>query len=278
MPVENILTIDVEDWFQVEVFSKTIGIEKWSSQKSRLLPNILKILDILKAKHTKATFFVLGWVGEKFPEIVSLIQEEGHEIGSHGYAHQLAYTQKKEEFETDLRKSLEILEKITGEKVIGYRAPSFSITQETFWVFDILSKWGIKYDSSIFPIRHSLYGIPDAPRFPFTVKLGNGGHILEFPLSTVRILGKNFPFGGGGYLRIFPYWYTRWAVKKLNRQQKRVVTYFHPWEIDPHQPKQPADLFSRFRHYTNLSTMESKLKKLLDDFQFSAIREVWKIS
>jgi polysaccharide deacetylase family protein (PEP-CTERM system associated) len=275
--MKNVLTIDVEEWFQVEALSEAIDFERWESFKGRLFPNLLKILALLREKEVKATFFVLGWVAERFPDLVLMIRQEGHEIASHGYAHQLVYQQDEKSFEEDVSKSKEILEDIIGEKVIGYRAPSFSITPDCFWAYNILAKLGIKYDSSIFPVKHLVYGIPSAPRFPFTINLDNGKKIMEFPLSTVRIIRFNFPVAGGGYLRLFPYVYTRWAIKKLNKQGQRAIVYFHPWEIDPHQPKQKVRLSNRIRHYTNLSIMESRIERLLNDFEFSSIKDIWEI-
>ena len=275
--MKNVLTIDVEDWFQVETLSESIGSNEWEGFKSRLLPNLLKILNLLEEKKIKATFFVLGWIAERFPDLVLMIKQQGHEIGSHGYAHQLVYKQDEKSFEEDVKKSKDILENIIEEKILGYRAPSFSIIPSCFWAYNILAKLGIKYDSSIFPVRHLTYGIPDAPRFPFTINLDGGNKIMEFPLSTVRIFGQNFPVGGGGYLRLFPYAYTRWSIKNLNRQNKRAIVYFHPWEIDPHQPKQKVKISSRIRHYSNLSVMQDRVERLLNDFDFGSIKQIWEM-
>ena len=275
--MKNVLTIDVEEWFQVEALSEAISLEKWESFKGRLLPNLLKILNLLKENNIKATFFVLGWVAERFPDLVLMIKQDGHEIASHGYAHQLVYKQNEKDFEQDVAKSKGILEDIIDEEVIGYRAPSFSIIPDCFWAYKILVKLGIKYDSSIFPVRHLVYGIPDAPRFPFTINLDDGKKIMEFPLSTVRIMGYNFPVAGGGYLRLFPYAYTRWAIRRLNKQGHRAIAYFHPWEIDPHQPRQKVRISNRLRHYTNLNIMESRIERLLNDFEFSSIRDIWEM-
>ena len=275
--MKNVLTIDVEEWFQVEALSESIEQKNWESFKGRLFPTLLKILSLLKERKVKATFFVLGWVAERFPDLILMIKQDEHEIASHGYAHQLVYQQNKNSFEEDVRKSKQILEGITGEEVIGYRAPSFSIVPECFWAFDVLTKLGFRYDSSIFPVKHLVYGIPHAPRFPFTITLDNGKKIMEFPLSTVRILGFNFPVAGGGYLRLFPFTYTSWAIRKLNKQGQRAIVYFHPWEIDPHQPKQKAKFSNRFRHYTNLGIMENRIERLLNDFEFSSIKDIWEM-
>lgn len=275
--MKNVLTIDVEEWFQVEALSGAINPDEWKNFRSRLLPTLLRILTLLGERKVKATFFVLGWVAERFPDLVLMIKQNNHEIASHGYAHQLVYKQDQKGFEEDARKSKEILEGITGEEVLGYRAPSFSIIPDCFWAYNVLSKLGIKYDSSIFPVKHLVYGVPNAPRFPFTINLDDGKKIMEFPLSTVRVFGHNLPVAGGGYLRLFPYAYTRWAIKKLNQQGRRAIIYFHPWEIDPHQPKQKVRLTNRIRHYANLSLMESRIGQLLNDFQFSSIKDIWEM-
>ncbi len=275
--MKNVLTIDVEEWFQVEALSEAINPEEWKDFRSRLIPSLLKILNLLKEKKVRATFFVLGWVAERFPDIISMIKQDEHEIASHGYAHRLVYQQDERSFEEDVRKSKEILEKITQDEVLGYRAPSFSIVPDCFWAYDVLTRLGIKYDSSIFPVKHLVYGIPDAPRFPFTINLDDGKKIMEFPLSTVKILGHNFPVAGGGYLRLFPYAYTRWAIKKLNKQGRRAIVYFHPWEIDPHQPRQRVRFSNRIRHYSNLGVMENRIRRLLNDFEFSSIEDIWEM-
>jgi len=275
--MKNILTIDVEDWFQVEALSETIDSNEWAGFKSRLLPNLLKILNLLQEKKVKATFFILGWIAERFPDLVLMIRHQGHEIASHGYAHRLVYRQDERSFEEDVAKSKTILEGITSEQVLGYRAPSFSIIPSCFWAYNVLARLNIRYDSSVFPVRHLSYGIPDAPRFPFTISVDGGKKIMEFPLSTIRICGQNFPVGGGGYLRLFPYAYTRWSIKSLNRENRRAIVYFHPWEIDPYQPKQRIRISGRIRQYANLSIMEDRIVRLLNDFDFGSIEEIWEM-
>lgn len=270
MKIKNILSIDVEEWFQVENLKGAITPRDWSYCEKRLSFNLLEILDLLEEKKVKATFFVLGWVAEHFPEIVKTIHQKGHEIGSHGYSHSLVFTQTQKEFRMDLEKSIEVLGKLSNQKVLGYRAPSFSINQSCFWAFEVLSELEFRYDSSIFPIKHPQYGIPSAPRFPHTLKLKNGKELKEFPLSTIRLLGLNFPVAGGAYLRIFPYWYNRWGIKRLNSQGRSAIVYFHPWEIDPDQPREEVGFFKKFRHYTNLDLMKLKIKKLLEDFEFTS--------
>jgi polysaccharide deacetylase family protein (PEP-CTERM system associated) len=270
MQIKNILSIDVEEWFQVENLKKVISPQAWSYCEKRLPANISEILNLLEEKGVKATFFVLGWIAEHFPEIVEAIQKKGHEISTHGYSHSLVFTQTEKEFREDVKKSLEIIEKLTGQPVLGYRAPSFSINSRCLWAFEVLSELGIRYDSSIFPIRHPEYGMPSAPRFPHNLMLKNGKELKEFPLSTVRFFGLNLPVAGGAYLRIFPYWYNRWGIKKLNSEGRSAIVYFHPWEIDPDQPREQIGFFKGFRHYTNLDLMKRKINKLLEEFEFTS--------
>jgi hypothetical protein len=392
----NILTIDIEDYFQVHAFSDVIKFEDWDNFECRIERNtdrLLSILsdspikngstavrlhgDTLKPQHrstatlsnsithslnnslfrkVQATFFVLGWIAERYPELVRRIQKEGHEIACHGYAHKLIYTQSKEEFRQDIRKAKAILEDITGSEVIGYRAPSYSITNKSQWALEVLVEEGFKYDSSIFPIRHDFYGMPDAPRFPFAVSLNgnnnfefsmlnvelntfqnsklitqnsqlkpqssdlrtsdvsepqhnttaalnnsfthspnnsipnhskliiqnsklnvqNSQFIIEFPISTVKLFGQNFPISGGGYFRLFPYSLIKKAMSSINeKEQKPFIFYMHPWEIDPNQPRINGLSFrSKFRHYVNLDRTEIKFRKLLKDFKFSTIWQI----
>jgi polysaccharide deacetylase family protein (PEP-CTERM system associated) len=270
MQVKNILSIDVEEWFQVENLKQAIAPKGWAYCEKRLPFNILEILALLEEKGIKATFFVLGWIAEKYPQIVETIDQKGHEIASHGYAHKLVFTQSEEEFREDVKRSIEVLGKLTGKQIIGYRAPSFSINQECSWAYEILFELGIRYDSSIFPVKHPHYGIPTAPRFPFEIELKNQKSLKEFPLSTIRLLGLNLPVAGGAYLRILPYWYNHWGIKRLNREGRKAVVYLHPWEIDPGQPREIVSFSKRFRHYTNLDIMKEKIKKLLEDFDFTS--------
>jgi len=362
----NILTIDLEDYFQVHAFSDVIKYEDWDNLECRIESNTDRLLEILNevtdnsklktqnsklndslpipqhlsisanasrlakdylgsspcamrsapCESPKGTFFILGWIAERYPGLVKRIQEEGHEIACHGYAHKLIYTQSKEEFRKDIRKAKAILEDITGSEVIGYRAPSYSITNKSQWAFEVLIEEGFKYDSSIFPIHHDFYGMPDAPRFPFVISLNGNNNVefsilnfelnttqdsklitqnsqleisnsfthslinsralIEFPLSTVKLLGQNFPISGGGYFRLFPYSLIRRGLKNINqKEQKPFIFYIHPWELDFEQPRiKEVRLRSRFRHYVNLNKTESKFKKLLSDFQFSSIKEL----
>jgi polysaccharide deacetylase family protein (PEP-CTERM system associated) len=273
--MRNILTIDVEDWFQVEALREVISYQEWSNCESRVLSNVLRILAILDENGAKATFFILGWIAEKYPQVVLEINRHGHEVASHGYAHRVVYEQKETEFKDDIERSLTILEGLIKRKVTGYRAPNFSITDQSLWAYEILAELGIEYTSSIFPTKHiyQVYGLNQAPRFPFVLSLKNGCRIKEFPLSTVEIFGRSMPVGGGAYLRIMPYWYNKWALKKINKQGYPAIIYFHPWEIDTFQPKQNLGILGKFRHYYNLDIMELKIRMLLKDFQFGAMSE-----
>ncbi len=340
----NILTIDLEDYFQVHAFSDVIKFEDWGNYECRIERNTDRLLSILHdspinngstaarqhcntlepahlvthspnnslTHKVQATFFVLGWIAERYPGLVRRIQEEGHEIACHGYAHQLVYTQSRDEFRQDIKRAKSILEDTTGREVIGYRAPSYSITNKSKWAFEVLVEEGFKYDSSIFPIRHDFYGMPNAPRFPFVVSLNgnsnvefltlnfelgtaepqhgstaalnnsltdsliNSKSLIEFPISTVKVFGQNFPISGGGYFRLFPYPLVKAALKSINeKEDKPFIFYLHPWELDFEQPRiKELRLRSRFRHYVNLNKTEFNLIRLLSDFQFSSIKEL----
>lgn len=266
----NYLTIDVEDYFQVAAFEKVIQPSQWNSYPSRVERNTKKILEIFGTYKVKATFFIVGWTAEQYPSMVKEIASHGHQIACHSYRHQKIYHQTLEEFRQDTKKAKNILEDITGQPIIGYRAPTYSITKKSLWALDILEELGFKWDSSIFPILHDNYGIPDAPRF--TYKLPNHD-LIEYPITTALIFGRKIPVAGGGYFRILPYWFTRMALKKINQQEKQpVIFYLHPWEVDPNQPKiDHAGWKSRFRHYHNLGRTEERLHYLLQEFQFGPI-------
>ncbi len=270
----NALTIDVEDYYQVSAFESVVNRAKWSQYESRVEKNTQRILDFLEACQVKATFFVLGWVAERHPTLVKTIHKMGHEVASHGYSHRRIYTQTPEQFREETKQSKQILEDLIGEKVVGYRAASYSITKKSLWALDTLIEEGFLYDSSIFPVWHDLYGIPNSSRFPYIIRR-NGGSIREYPLSTIKLCGMTAPFGGGGYLRLFPPFVTKWAIKRLNHKEKQMsIVYFHPWEVDPEQPRIKGSAFSKFRHYVNLDKMESTLISLLHDFQFAPIRDL----
>jgi len=271
----NALTIDVEDYYHVSAFEAVVPFADWERYESRVEKNTHRILDLLDAHTTKATFFVLGWVVERHPGLIRTLVARGHEVASHGYAHQRVYTQTPEQFRTETRRSKLLLEDTLGQPIRGYRAASYSITVQSLWALDVLREEGFVYDSSIFPIRHDLYGIPSHPRFCYMIPGPSGAPLVEFPLSTLRLGGTNFPIAGGGYLRLFPYAYTRWGIRYLNRREDQpAVVYLHPWELDPEQPRLPAGKLSRFRHYTNLHRMEERFVRLLQDFSFGTMSEV----
>ncbi len=284
--ITNMLSIDVEDYFQVSAFEKVSPPETWGKRELRVEKNTEKVLGILDQANVKATFFILGWVAGRCPALVKRIAALGHEVASHGYGHQRVANQAREEFRRDVRSSKAILEDLSGQQVLGYRAPSYSITRQTFWAFDELHEAGYLYDSSIFPIRHDYYGIPDWPRFPgYAVRVGEGEWqtvdtchgtdpvLLEVPITTLSLAGKNLPIAGGGYFRLFPYMFTRWGLRRINRREgKPFVFYLHPWEFDPEQPRMAgAGRKSRFRHYLNIGKTESRFKMLLQDFRFCSI-------
>ena len=267
-PMLNALTIDVEDYYHVEAFQGVVRREDWHHYEPRVYESTLRLLELLNRYGIEATFFVLGWVAEQFPAIVKEIQAAGHDIGSHGYAHQTIYKQTPDEFAEDLQRSLDIIQGITGVKVLGYRAPSFSVTKRSLWAVEIMQSLGLMYDSSVFPILHDIYGIPDAPRHPYQIVQG----LWEFPMTTVRVFGKNVPLGGGGYLRIFPYWLTRWGIRQVNCTGQPAIVYLHPWELDPAHPRIKTSPLDRFRHYVNLDKTEGRLIALCEDFNFTSLK------
>jgi polysaccharide deacetylase family protein (PEP-CTERM system associated) len=261
---QYVLSVDVEDYFQVEAFTRQVARGDWDSWPSRVVENTRRALDLCDACGVKGTYFVLGWVARKFPFLVREIRDRGHELACHSFWHRPVCSLTPETFREDLRMAADAIAQAGGERVIGFRAPSWSITPQSLWAFDVLAEEGFVYDASIFPIRHDLYGHPGGRRFPYSVKTAGGAELTEFPSSTVRLLGSNLPTGGGGYLRILPFAFTRWAVDRLAREDGRaVVLYFHPWELDPEQPRISAPWKSRFRHYTNLRRMEPRLRALL---------------
>jgi polysaccharide deacetylase family protein (PEP-CTERM system associated) len=269
--VVNAMTVDVEDYFQVSAFESVVSRQQWAGMESRVVANTERLLAILEDAHVSATFFVLGWVAERFPHLVRRIASFGHEIASHGYWHRLVYDQTPEQFREDVRRSKDVLESLAGRRVRGYRAPSFSVTARSLWALDILVEEGFWYDASIFPIRHDRYGIPDSPRHPYSVTRRSGS-LVELPASTVAIGGANLPVAGGGYFRILPYAWTRWGIARVNRVERRpVIFYMHPWEIDPSQPRLQAGRLNRFRHYRNLHLTEARVRSLLRDFRFSTV-------
>lgn len=269
----NALTIDVEEYFQVTNFAGVIPREAWDQCPSRLAVGLHKVLGILDEYGVKATFFVLGWLAERHPGLVREIAERGHELASHGYAHDLVYHQSPQEFERDLLRSKAVIEELSGAAVIGFRAPSLSITRNSIWALDILARNGILYDTSIFPILHNRCGIWNANPFPHSIPLREGS-ILEFPCSTWKIGGMRLPFSGGGYLRLLPYGVIRHGIRRINAKGRPVMVYLHPWELDPDMPRVRAGFLNEFRHYNNLESMEPKLRALLKDFPFTTARDV----
>lgn len=253
--------------------AKSIRPEDWDSILPRVSKNIHQLLDLFDEKNVKATHFVLGWVAERFPELIREIDNRGHEVASHGYSHQLVYTQSPAVFERETRDSKNLLEDIIGKPVRGYRAASYSITRQSLWALDILAELDFKYDSSIFPIAHDRYGIIGSPEFPHVLETPNKSTLVEYPLSTFRIMGQTIPVAGGGYFRLYPYWLSRFFYRKINQHPAPFVFYLHPWEIDPDQPRVKASLLSTFRHYNNLDKGYRRLSRLLTDFKFTTMHE-----
>jgi polysaccharide deacetylase family protein (PEP-CTERM system associated) len=267
--IVNAMSVDVEDYFQVSAFDGHVSRERWDGLESRVCRNTERLLEIFEQASVRATFFVLGWVAERHPSLVRTIAGAGHEIASHGYGHGLVYDMTPDQFREDVRRAKALLEAVSGTPVLGYRAPSYSITRDSLWALDVLASEGHVYDASIFPIHHDRYGIPEAPRYAHPRSVPHGT-IWEFPGSTARWAGQNLPIGGGGYFRLLPYAWTRWGIERVNRvESKPVMFYLHPWEIDPEQPRIAAPLLSRFRHYRNLEKTEQRLRRLLQDFAFA---------
>ena len=270
----NAMTVDVEDYFHVQVFAGHIDRSSWDGRESRVTANVRTLLDIFERFGVRATFFVLGWEGERRPGLVREIQSRGHEVACHGYSHRLIYQQAPAVFREETERAKALLEDILGAPVIGYRAASYSIVRQSVWALDVLVELGFEYDSSIFPVIHDNYGIPDAERLPHRLSAPNGGSIAEWPLSTVNLLKYRLPVGGGGYFRLMPYWLSRAALGAINRREDRpFIFYLHPWEIDPAQPRIAAGRLSRFRHYTNIDKCEGRLCRLLSDFRFDTVSD-----
>lgn len=271
--MRNALTIDVEDYFQVSAFD--ISCADWPRYPCRVERNIDLILGLLEQHQAQATFFTLGWIAERYPAMTRRIAAAGHELASHGYAHQRASAQTPSAFFDDITRSKAVLEELSGTRVLGYRAPSFSIGVGNLWALDSLRQAGYRYSSSVYPIRHDHYGMPDAPRFGW--RHGGDGGLLELPVSTVRLLGQNLPAGGGGYFRLLPYAVSRWALRRINSHDGQAgIFYFHPWELDPAQPRiRNARLKARLRHYLNLHRMESRVGRLLSDFRWGRIDHIF---
>lgn len=273
--IANAMTVDVEDYFHVEAFARTIDRADWDTLPCRVEQNTDRLLEEFARAGIKATFFTLGWVAERYPKLVRRIVEQGHELASHGYTHRRADQQSPAEFRADIRCAKDLLESAGGARVRGYRAATFSIGKKNWWAFEILAEEGYAYSSSVFPVRHDLYGVPDAPRSAFRPLTAA---LTELPLTTVQLFGRNFPCAGGGYFRLLPYRYSSWALRRVNRVDGIPgIFYLHPWEIDPDQPRQTrAPLKSRLRHYTNLSRMQGRLRRILREFRWGRMDETFR--
>lgn len=273
--IRNAMTCDVEDYFQVSAFAPHISRDSWPERECRVERNMDRILGILDAANVKATFFTLGWIAERYPQVVRRIAAGGHELASHGYGHLRASDQDRAEFDQDIKSSKALLEDLSGQQVLGYRAPSFSIGAQNLWALDALQEAGYKYSSSIYPIAHDHYGMPEAPRFAFRPNGPDG--LLEVPVTTIRVGQKNLPAAGGGYFRLLPYPLSRWMMNRVNQQDgQAAVFYFHPWEIDTEQPR-PAGLGlkTRFRHYVNIGRMEDRIRALTRDFAWDRMDNIF---
>lgn len=271
--VVNALTVDVEDYFQVSALAPHIPRAHWDRMPCRIERNVDLVLALLDASGSKATFFTLGWIAERYPDAVRAISNRGHEVASHGYGHQRATEQAPDAFFADIDRAKKLLEDVCGREVKGYRAPSFSIGLQNQWAFDCILEAGYRYSSSVYPVRHDHYGTPDAPRFPFYPRKG----LLEVPITTSRVLQANLPAGGGGYFRVLPYSVSKWLIRRVNRVDGQpAIFYFHPWEIDAEQPRVPGtSVKTRFRHYVNLHRTETRLRKLLKEFEWSRVDRVF---
>ena len=271
--IKNALTIDVEDYFQVSAFAPYIPRDQWNSRECRVERNVERILHMLDDYDTKATFFTLGWIAERYPHLVTRIVDGGHELASHGYGHERACDLSEEAFFRDIDSAKKLLEDLSGHEVKGYRAPSFSISKGNLWAFECLERAGYRYSSSIYPIKHDHYGMPDAPRFAHQVRTG----LLEVPVTTARFFDRNWPASGGGYFRLMPYGMSRWLLQRVNQQDRQsAVFYFHPWEIDEAQPRiDGINAKTRFRHYVNLNKTEARIRRLLADFKWARMDEIF---
>ena len=270
----HILSVDVEDYFQVEAFSRQVDRKEWESYPLRVERNTQRLLEIFARHGATATFFFLGWVAERLPHLVREVAACGHEIACHSYWHRPVYRLDRESFREDTHRAMQVIQDAAGVAVIGYRAPTWSITRDSLWALDVLAEEGFRYDSSIYPIHHDLYGVPGAKRSPYVIRAAEGP-LLEIPPATLQVGSMVLPAAGGGYLRIFPFRYTEWAIRQLEAQGQAAVIYLHPWEIDPDQPRLESGQRSKFRHYTGLSGMQRKLERLLAQRRFLSFAECW---
>jgi polysaccharide deacetylase family protein (PEP-CTERM system associated) len=273
MQKTNALTVDFEDWYQ----GLEIPCSEWSSYEDRVVPAGRRLLELLDNAGVRATFFILGYTAERHPQIVREIAAAGHEVGTHGYSHTLIYKQTPQVFRSELSRAINTLQDNTGRAILGHRAPFFSITRASLWALEILGELGIRYDSSIFPVLNYRYGIEDAPRWPYEVAAGSKT-LLEFPISTWQVWGRNVPIAGGAYFRIYPYAFTRRGLRAVNRKDHPFVFYIHPWELDPDHPRIPLPRRISLTHYFNLKKTEGRLRRLLRDFRFAPMQEVLGVS
>jgi len=276
--IKNAITVDVEDYYQVSAFERDVSRSDWDSIESRVEKNTDSILEVFNERNVKGTFFVLGWIAERHPKLVERIYKEGHEVACHGYSHKLIYKQNIKEFQEETLKAKHILEDIIQDDVLGYRAASYSITNDSLWALDILSEAGFKYDSSIYPVLHDRYGIPGSKEQPHIITGPSGTNLIEFPLSVYQFFRYRLPISGGGYFRLYPYAFTKFALSSLNKEGCPFIFYLHPWEVDPDQPRISTNLLSKFRHYNNLSVCKDRLIKLVNDFHFDRVDNVLRTS
>lgn len=271
--IKNALTIDVEDYFQVSAFAPYIRRDQWDARECRVERNVERILEMLEEHGTKATFFTLGWIAERYPCLVQRIVDRGHELASHGYGHERASDLSEAAFFTDIDSAKKLLEDLSGKEIRGYRAPSFSIGKDNLWAFDCLERAGYRYSSSVYPIKHDHYGMPDSPRFAHKIRDG----LIEVPVTTARLFDRNWPSSGGGYFRLMPYAMSRWLLERVNRVDRQsAIFYFHPWEIDAEQPRIGGiNAKTRFRHYVNLHRTEARIRRLLADFKWGRMDELF---
>jgi polysaccharide deacetylase family protein (PEP-CTERM system associated) len=269
---KNVVSVDVEDYFHAETFSAVVDRARWDDYASRVEPNTRHLLELLGKLNVHGTFFVLGWVAERFPGLVRDIAAGGHELACHSYWHRLIYKLEPAEFREDTRRAKDVIEQIVGQPIHGYRAPTYSVIDRSIWALEVLAELGFKYDSSIYPIRHDRYGMPGAPRVPFRFQTPSGP-MTEFPITTFRLAGHNMPVGGGGYLRLLPQFYTHMGLKRVQKEGVPIVIYIHPWEVDPEQPMLPVSLSSRIRHYTNLSRTFDRFQRVLQEGSYTSFRE-----
>lgn len=272
--IVNAMTVDVEDYFQVSAFEHCVPRADWQRLPRRVEANVDRILQLFADHGVKATFFTLGWIAERYPQMIDRIVSAGHELASHGWEHIRANTQDRQQFRDDVVRSKALLEDLSGTPINGYRAASYSISTDNLWAHEILAETGYSYSSSIVPVRHDLYGIPDAPRFAYRTA---SDRLLEIPITTIPVVGRNVNCGGGGWFRLFPYAFSRWAMRRVNAAERQsCIFYFHPWEVDPEQPRVAgANARARFRHYLNLGRMYDRLERLLQDFSWGRVDEVF---